>query len=139
MFTEETPRLVGGYFKLLDAVESHFKSRYAIERHSRQGELSLVFKTPAGAYILYAGLRWDLWSRMSLPLWIGVRPEWGAEAAEKFSLRHQGKAFLHEGCWISPLDPGIAEGTGNAAALIAVLDQELADAAAADEEPGCRT
>ena len=128
MFTEDTPKIVAGYFKLFDAVEAHFKDRCPVERLSRQGELALIFKTAAGECVLYFAVRWDLWSRMHLPLWLGVRPEWSATAADDFAARNQGRSFLHEGCRLCPLDPAVPADHENPQAVIACLERELAAA-----------
>lgn len=127
MFTEDMPKIVAGYFTLFDAVEDHFRGRCPAERISRQGELALLFKTKEGAGGLYFGVRWDLWSRMHLPLWLGVRPEWGAAAAAAFAERHPGRSFMHEGCRLCPFDAALAAGD-DAQAVIACLEQELAAA-----------
>jgi len=125
MFSEDMPKIVSGYFELLDAVEQHFKDGYAIDRLSRQGELALVFKNKAGS-LLYVGVRWDLWSRMHLPLWLGVQPEWGQAAADAFAVRNQGRCFMHDGYSLCPADPAIAAGGETApAALIALVQAEL--------------
>lgn len=128
MFSEDMPKIVAGYFKLLEAVEAHFKADYVIERRSRQGELALIFSTAAGEKLLYLGVRWDLWSRMHLPLWLGVRSEWSAGGAELFSARSQGRSFVHAGYQLSPVDPGIAADTADAEPLIALMADELAAA-----------
>ena len=112
MFSEDMPKIVAGYFELLDAVEQHFKDAYAMERLSRQGELALVFKNAAGGSLLYLGVRWDLWSRMHLPLWLGVRPDWGQAAADAFAARNQGRCFMHDGYSLCPVDPRHCRGHG---------------------------
>lgn len=128
MFTEDMPKIVAGFFTLFDAVEAHFRDRCAVERQSRQGELALVFSTPAGARALYFAVRWDLWSRMHLPLWLGVRPEWSASGSDDFAARNQGRSFMHEGYLLSPLDPAVTVDNENPQAVIACLEQELAAA-----------
>lgn len=128
MFTEDMPKIVAGYFSLFDAVEAHFRGRCPAERISRQGELALVFKTPAGAGALYFAVRWDLWSRMHLPLWLGVRPDWNASTAAAFAARHPGRSFMHDGYQLCPFDAAIAAGDDDAQAVIACLEQELAAA-----------
>lgn len=130
MFSEDMPKIVAGYFELLDAVELHFKEAYAMERLSRQGELALVFKNAAGGSLLYLGVRWDMWSRMHLPLWLGVRPDWGPAAADAFAKRNQGRGFMHDGYSLRPVDPAIAADT--VPALIALIEAELAAAQRAD-------
>jgi hypothetical protein len=126
MFSEDMPKIVAGYFELLDAVEQHFKDAYAMERLSRQGELAIVFKNTGGTSLLYVGVRWDLWSRMHLPLWLGVRPDWGQAAARAFAELNQGRCFMHDGYSLCPVDKPIAAGTDAAPELIALLEQELA-------------
>jgi hypothetical protein len=134
MFSEDMPKIVAGYFELLDAVELHFKEAYVIERLSRQGELALVFKNAAGGSLLYVGVRWDLWSRMHLPLWLGVRPDWGQAAAHGFAARNQGRCFMHDGYSLCPADPAIAAGADTApAALIALVQAELAAVQGSDK------
>ena len=128
MFTDDMPKIVSGYFKVLETVADHFKADYAIERLSRQGELALVFTTASGGKLLYLGMRWDLWSRMNLPLWLGVRPEWSAGRVDAFSARNQGRSFMHDGYQLSPVDPGIATDTASAEALIGLIEAELAAA-----------
>ena len=132
MFTDDMPKLVAGFFEVLDAVERHFKELYAIERLSKQGEQALVFKSVEAGSLLYFGMRWDLWSRMHLPLWLGVRPDWGQAAVDAFGARNHGKCFFHDGYSLCPVDPAIATGPDNAAALIALLEQELAAAQRVD-------
>ena len=128
MFTDDMPKIVSGYFKVLETVADHFKADYAIERLSRQGELALVFTTASGGKLLYLGMRWDLWSRMHLPLWLGVRPDWGQPAVDGFVARNPGRCFFHDGYSLCPVDPAIAAGADTAPALIALLEQELAAA-----------
>lgn len=128
MFTDDMPKIVGGYFKLLEAVEEHFTSAYTLERLSRQGELALIFKNAEGAGILYFGMRWELWSRLNMPLWLGMRPEWSAKADEDFAARHPGTTFMHEGYRVCPLDPALAADSDNTQAVIACLERELAAA-----------
>jgi hypothetical protein len=128
MFTEDMPKIVAGYFKLFEAVEAHFKDRCPVERLSRQGELALIFLTPAGASVLYFAVRWDLWSRMNLPLWLGVRSEWSASGADDFAARNPGRSFMHEGYRLCPLDPAITVDIENPQAVIAGLERELAAA-----------
>ena len=128
MFTEEMPKLVAGYFKLFEAVENHFRQRCAIERLSSQGELALVFKTAAGEPALYFALRWDLWSRMNIPLWLGVRPDWSPAGADEFAARHPGMAFTHDGYLMRPFDQSIAVDCDNPQPVIDSLYRELAAA-----------
>jgi|GEM_PF-933041 len=128
MFSEDMPKIVAGYFDLFDAVEQHYKSAYAIERLSRQGELALIFKNKAGLSLLYLAVRWDLWDRMHLPLWLGVRPDWGQPAVEGFGARNPGRCFFYDGYSLCPVDQPIAASTGAAPELIALLERELAAA-----------
>jgi len=128
MFSEDMPKIVAGYFDLFDAVEQHFKSVYVMQRLSRQGELALVFKDAAGCSLLYLAVRWDLWNRMHLPLWLGVRPDWGQSAVESFGARNPGRCFSYDGYSLCPVDQPIAASTGAAPELIALLEQELAAA-----------
>ena len=126
MFSDDMPKIVAAYFELLDAIERHFKDACAIERLSRQGELALVFKNAAGGSLLYFGVRWDLWSRMHLPLWLGVRPDWGQASADAFAVRNQGRCFMHDGYSLCPVDSAIAASTDTVPELIALIEAELA-------------
>ena len=128
MFAEDMPKIVAGYFDLFDAVEQHFKNAYAMERMSRQGELSLEFKNAAGLSLLYLGMRWDLWDRMHLPLWLGVRPDWGQPAVDCFGARNPGRCFFYDGYSLCPVAEPIAASAGGAPELIALLERELAAA-----------
>ena len=128
MFTEDMPKVVSGFFEMLDAVEQHFRERYAVERLSRQGEQALVFRDGAGNGLLYAGLRWDLWSRAFQPFWLAVRQDWGSSAVEAFGSRHPGRCFFHDGYSFCPLDPTVVAGPDSAGPLIALLESELAAA-----------
>jgi hypothetical protein len=128
MFTEDMPKLVAGFFEMLDAVEQHFREAYDVERLSKQGEQALVFTRVEAGSLLYFGVRWDLWSRMHVPLWLGVRTDWGQAAVDGFAARNPGRCFFHDGYSLCPVDPAMAAAPGNAAALIALLEDELAAA-----------
>ena len=132
MLSEDMPKIVAGYFGLLDAVAQHFKDSCVVERLSRQGELAIVFKNASGGSLLYLGVRWDLWSRMHLPLWLGVRPDWGQSAVDCFGARNPGRCFFYEGYSLCPVDQPIAASASAAPELIALLEQELAAAQLAD-------
>ncbi len=125
MFTKDTPKEISRLFDLIEAVQQKFQDRFTINKQSRQGELSLVFKTADLVDILYLGVRYDLWTRAQNPLWFGVQSDWNEKVVNLFSEHNQGRWVPFENFRLCPVPPELTMQDEYKELIIEMLEEQL--------------
>ena len=118
------PKEISQLFDIIEGLEKRLQSAYRVTRASRQGELSLDIADASGRCLLYVAVRPDLWQQMLMPLWYGVRSEWGEAAAQKFQAAVPG-AFAYQEFVLARIDPSVTMQPEPVAVLQADIERVL--------------
>jgi len=125
MFTDETPKIISRFFQIIESVEQELAGKYMLEKASRQGELSLLFKDASGRSVLCFGLRYDLWTQTQQPFWYWVSLDGDEQTVSRFTEANKGRCLDYMGKRLCSVEQHITAAEQPHKQIVPLLEAQL--------------